>query len=117
MKLPKKEEDLFKVEEEVHGREEAEHHHHEHEHMHGHGAPEYQAPEDINVLLLNAIAHSLNHIQGDIMGINNTLNSLKEEFRRLSNSLNTMAKIMLLREVKNEELRKKLLADIIAELS
>ncbi|RLG78414.1 MAG: hypothetical protein DRO10_02920 [Thermoprotei archaeon] len=110
MTMPKKEEDYQKIEEEIHGEEE-EHVHHTHE------LTGFETNEDMQVLLLNAIAHTLGHIEASMSNLQVTTKELSDEVRSLKEMLGNVVRAILLGEVKNPNARKRLLAEILEGLT
>lgn len=110
MTIPRKEEDYQKIEEEIHEETHKHEHHHHNEHI------EFETPEDMQILLLNAIAHTLGHIEASINSINSTMKNLSKDLEDLKETLNNVVKVLLLNEVQSKELKKKLLAEILENL-
>ncbi len=110
MSIPKKEEDYQKIEEEIREEGHNQGHHYPNEHI------EFETPEDMQILLLNAIAHTLGHIEASINSINSTVKTLSKDLKDLQETLNNVVKALLIKEVQNKELRKKLLTDILENL-
>ena len=111
MTLPKNEDDYQRIEEEIHGSggiEHGTHHHHEHE--------ELETPEDMQLLLLNAIAHTLGHMEASLNNLSTTVKSLSNDLRDLKLALNSVVKVLLLSEIQNPETKKELLADVLKKL-
>lgn len=107
MRLPKREEDI----EIEHGEpSEPEEHHHEHKH-------EEVGPEDYNLLLMNTIAHTLGHVESDLSSLNQNMKQLISQVDNLRRSIELIARVILVDKVKDQEFRKKLINDIIDELS
>lgn len=109
MRLPKKEED---IEVEYEEPSESDEHHREHEHMH-----EEISAEDYNLLLMNTIAHTLGHVESDLSSLNQSIKQLMSQVDNLRKSVELIVKVLLIDKVKDQELRKKLINDIIDELS
>lgn len=105
MKLPKREEDI----EVEHGEpSEPEEHHHEHEEI---------SPEDYNLLLMNTIAHTLGHVESDLSSLNQNMKQLMSQVESLRRSVELIVKALLIDKVRDQEFRKKLINDIVDELS
>ena len=107
MSLPKKEEDIEVSHEEP---SELEEHHHEHLH-------EEISPEDYNLLLMNTLVHTLGHVESDLTSLNQSMKQLMSQIDGLRKSMELIARILLIDKIKDQELRKKLIDDIINELS
>lgn len=107
MRLPKREEDIEIEHEEP---SEPEEHHHEHKH-------EEAGPEDYNLLLMNTIAHTLGHVESDLSSLNQNIKQLISQVDNLRRSIELIARVILVDKVKDQEFRKKLINDIIDELS
>ncbi|PUA32147.1 MAG: hypothetical protein B7O98_05600 [Zestosphaera tikiterensis] len=105
MSIPKKEEDI-NIEEE--------HEHEEHEHHHEH---EVISDENYEILLLNAIAHSLSHVESSLGSINNNLKLMLTYLENLRTSINSLTKVFLLQEVKDQDMRRKLLSEILDSIT
>ncbi|MEO3992713.1 MAG: hypothetical protein QN229_00115 [Desulfurococcaceae archaeon TW002] len=109
MKLPKRGEDIEVEHEEL---SELGEHHHEHEHLH-----EEISAEDYNLLLMNTIAHTLGHVENDLSSLNQNMKQLMSQVDNLRKSVELIAKVLLIDKIKDQELRKKLISNIIDELS
>jgi ABC-type Zn2+ transport system substrate-binding protein/surface adhesin len=107
MKLPKKEEDIEIEHEES---SEVEEHHHEHQH-------EEISPEDYSLLLMNTIAHTLGHVESDLSSLNQNIKQLMSQVDDLRKSVELVARVLLIDKIKDQELRKKFINDIIEELT
>ncbi len=117
--LPKKEEDYAEVEREIHEHEPEIAHGHEHVHEHGHEHEhvEYESGEDFTTLILNAIAHSMTHIQADINSLNMEVRNLNEKLDNMTNMIKALVTVLLAQNVSDEKLRKDLLAQAISLIS
>lgn len=111
--LPKKEEDYAEVEREIHEHEPEVAHEHEHVHEH----VEYESREDFTALILNAIAHSMTHIQADINSLNMEVRNLNEKLDNMTNMIKALVTVLLAQNVSDEKLRKELLAQAISLIS
>lgn len=111
--LPKKEEDYAEVEREIHEHEPEVAHEHEHVHEH----VEYESGEDFTALILNAIAHSMTHIQADINSLNMEVRNLNEKLDNMTNMIKALVTVLLAQNVGDEKLRKELLAQAISLIS
>ncbi|MGC8975900.1 MAG: hypothetical protein ACP5KB_06875 [Thermoprotei archaeon] len=107
MKLPKKGEDIEVEHEEL---PESEEHHHEYQ-------QEEISSEDYNLLLMNTIAHTLGHVESDLSSLNQAMKQLMSQVDNLRKSVELIARVLLIDKVKDQELRIKLINDIINELS
>ncbi|MEM2681287.1 MAG: hypothetical protein QXL11_01255 [Zestosphaera sp.] len=107
MKLPKRGEDIEIEREEP---SELEEHHHEHRH-------EEISPEDYSLLLMNTIAHTLGHVESDLSSLNQNIKQLMSQVDNLRKSVELIARVLLIDKIKDQEFRKKLIDDIIDELS
>ncbi len=103
MNIPKKGEDISVMEEH-------EHHHEEEEH-------DVISNENYEMLLLNAIAHSLSHVESSLSNINSNLKLMLTQLENLRTSINSLIKVLLLQEVKDAEVRKKLLSEILDSIT
>ncbi len=113
--LPKKEEDYAEVEREIHEHEPEIEHEHVHEHEHEH--VEYESGEDFTALILNAIAHSMTHIQADINSLNMEVRNLNEKLDSMTNMIRALVTVLLAQNVSDDKLRKELLAQAISLIS
>jgi len=115
--LPKKEEDYAEVEKEIHQHEHEIAHEHEHVHEHEHEHVEYESGEDFTALILNAIAHSMTHIQADINSLNMEMRNLNEKLDNMTNMIRALVTVLLAQNVSDEKLKKELLAQAISLIS
>ncbi len=115
--LPKKEEDYAEVEREIHEHEPEIAHEHEHVHEHEHEHVEYESGEDFTALILNAIAHSMTHIQADINSLNMEVRNLNEKLDSMTNMIRALVTVLLAQNVSDDKLRKELLAQAISLIS
>lgn len=115
--LPKKEEDYAEVEKEIHEHEPETAYEEEHVHEHEHEHIEYESGEDFTALILNAIAHSMTHIQADINSLNMEVRSLNDKLDNMTNMVRALVTVLLARSVGDEKLRKELLAQAISLIS
>jgi hypothetical protein len=117
MTVPKDEKDLTELEKELHSSEEQENHiHSEIEHAH-HGHIEYETSEDMEILLLNAVAHTIGHIQMNTGEIAKDLKALTKKIDELKDAVLMLVKGQLLNFIDDADVRKKLLLELLKDLS
>jgi hypothetical protein len=114
MSIPKSEEDYKHIEEEINkeseGGEDTEVYH---DHELG---LEVRTGEDVTVLLLNTIAHTLSHIEMELGNINTAIQEIGEKTQSLRSAIFTLVKALLYSSISKPEAKKKLLHDILEEL-
>lgn len=107
MSIPKSEEDVNKLVREVHGEGE--------EHEHGGHPEEDGEPADVPSLLAGAI-HMLSHLDGHLSELASSIKSLDGRLQNIERLLGVLARILLLAEVKKQELRERLVREIVENL-
>ncbi len=111
MTIPKSEKDFQAIEEEIHSYEEHGEALEEHPHVH------YYAPqESMNTVLLNAIAHTLGHIESNLSSMDRSLKEVNEKLSDIASLLSNLIKTLLINELPSKEMKKKLLVSILKEL-
>jgi hypothetical protein len=72
--------------------------------------------EDILVLLLNTIAHTLGHVEAELNNMNLEINNLVGSIDGTKKYLKTLTKAILYTSVNSAQLKKELLKDLLEEL-
>lgn len=107
MEIPRSEEDVDRLVHEVHG-EESEHGHEDH-------VKEQEVPADTPSLLAGAV-HMLSHLDSHLSEIAGTIKSLDSRLQNIERLVGVLARILLLPEARKQELRDKLVREIIENL-
>jgi len=110
MSIPKSEEDYQNIEKEIHSEvntagKEAEL-----------GFNTLGSSEDVLVLLLNTIAHTLGHVEAELNNMNLEINNLIESIDGTKKYLKTLTKAILYTSINSTRLKKELLKDLLEEL-
>ena len=113
MAVPKNEEDLAELEKHLHNEEQEKHEHSEVEHEH----IEYESPEDMRILLLNAVAHTIGHIQMNTNEIAKDIKTLTKKIDELKDAIRMLVKAQILNYIDDADIRKKLILELLKDLS
>lgn len=112
MSIPRSEEDVDRLVQEVHGEEEG----HTHEtHEHGEHLEAREEAADVPSLLAGAV-HMLSHLDGHLSELASSIKSLDGRLQNIERLLGVLARILLLPEVKKQELRERLVREIVESL-
>lgn len=106
MSIPKSESDLDKLVQEVESR--------EGEHPHE-GAEHEEELVDTTSLLAEAV-HMLSHFEGHLSELASSVRGLNERLQNIERLLGVLAKVLLLQNIKERELRDKLIEEIVESL-
>ncbi|MEM1623280.1 MAG: hypothetical protein QW543_03995 [Sulfolobales archaeon] len=109
MSIPKSEEDVNKLVQEIHSAEEV------HSHEHGEHMEEQEVEADVTSLLASAV-HMMSHFDGHLSDLARSIKSLDSRLQSIERLLSVLARILLLPEIKRQDLREKLLKEIIENL-
>ncbi|MEM2007356.1 MAG: hypothetical protein QXG17_05755 [Sulfolobales archaeon] len=109
MSIPKSEEDVNKLVQEIHSEEEV------HSHEHGEHLGVQEEATDVASMLASAV-HMMSHFDGHLSDLANTIKSLDSRLQNIERLLGVLARILLLPEIKKQELREKLVKEIIENL-
>ncbi|MCS7099892.1 MAG: hypothetical protein RMH84_00035 [Sulfolobales archaeon] len=103
MDIPRSEKDIDKISQEIHGEEEREEY------------VEEEAPVDTASLLAEAV-HALSHLDSHISEIATVIRNLDSRLQSIERLLGVLARVLLLPEVKKQELREMLVKEIVDNL-
>lgn len=110
MEIPKSEKDIDELVQKIHGEEEHEHGEHYEEHT-----EEHEAPVDTASLLAGAV-HMLSHLDSHTSEIARAIENLDSRLQNIERLIGVIARILLLPEVKKQELREKLVKEIVENI-
>lgn len=109
MSIPKSEEDVNRLVQEVYSEGEG------HAHEHGEHLDAHEETADISSLIASAV-HVLSHLDGHLSELVSSIKSLDGRLQNIERLLGVLARILLLPEVKKQELREKLVGEIVESL-